>query len=279
MHTSFSFLCALVVVVVPLAAQQSSRPTPVTSDSWMVTGAKIPGVFSGSDLNLPAGAQLVRSVTTDSLTLSFVSKPVIGENPDAWPVLEIGDAALVFHRADSVGKLALVVGENPSIELPGSFPLDGTGRSNVAVQVTVVRKGANLSVIFADQIMQFPIKLTSGFASEVVFSAGVSAAWPLEDVELSAGSSDLTDVNQTDGKKSPGQPGTTASNFGKSLGGRATLFDQSSDKTSEDTDRNLAPEVAAATGNSLALEIFTPPAFRFGKAESARSATAKSQNR
>jgi len=240
--------------------------TPQTLGGWNITGTDAATLSQQSPLTLPAGTQLARAFASGELALKVSTAPAIGQNPEDWPVLEFGSAALVFSRATAEGQLVLVLGDEPPLELPFTFPLNPGGQSAETLEVVLRRTGSTISLTVAGQTLVFPSAMAAGDPTGVVISSGSAEPWAFRLVELTTGEgrSLVPEGAGPRGERTGGRK-IVAGGMGAAPGAddwttdRVPVPDKSAGQASS------APAAAAVT-----LEIFTPPSIRYGRPDSAR---------
>lgn len=278
---TLSFLFALslsLATALSLEARQSLALTPRTLAGWNLTGADARELAQQSELALPAGAQIARTFAAGNLTLEVSSLPAIGQKPGDWPVLELGSAALVFSRHASTGKLVLVLGEDAPLELPFRFPLDAEGRSLGPVGVVLAREGASINLTVAGQTLRLPTDAVATDPTPVVISSGSSQPWSLPLVELTGGANGAPPADASPGAASSANPdaprAAPSGGMGAALGLPADIAAPA--PRIADTDRlRLEGLRAPAAASDGSLEVFTPPAVRYGRANDARRSVAR----
>ncbi len=269
MRTTISVLSFLALAL-GLRAQQTIAVTPQTLAGWTVSGADPQALSQQTGLSLPAGAQLARSFMVSGLNLKVTTKAAIGQNAGDWPVLEISDAALVFARNGSAGKLVLVLGDNAPLDLPYNFALDANGLGVEPVTVSFSRQGAVVSVGMSGQTLQFPAGPAAGSGMEVVASAGTSEAWAFQTLEVTVAAPMVADNT---GGQSAGTSGTKAAASDLLAKGRSATSGAGTSALANTSASASGPAVApGASSSRVTLEIFTPPAVRHGRAAAIRAA-------
>lgn len=258
-------------------AQQTILVTPQSLAGWTVTGADRQAMAAQPALVLPAGAQLARAFPGPTLALKVSTRPQFGLTPADWPVLEIGNAALVFMREGGTGKLALVLGTETPVELPGSYALDADGRSVEPLAVTFAREGAVVKVEAAGRKLSLPVAPAPEPGLEAVASAGAGNGWSLDRLEVATPTAEaVTAAAAVD--TSAGAPAGSAGGTVDRKSGAANpkTEDGPSGTAAAPGPTGAPPAAAAATGKAGAgtLEIFTPASVRHGRADTVRNAVA-----
>lgn len=274
MRTTTSFLGLTLLLVAPLSAQQSILLTPQTLAGWNITGTDAAKLSQQAELALPAGAQLARTFAYGDLALKVSTAPTIGQNPEDWPVLELGSAALVFSRTHSVGKWVLVLGDEAPLELPFTFPLDAAGQTGEALEVVLQRAGSTISLAVAGQTIAIPSAMAAGDPTSVVISSGSAHPWDFKSVQLTTGTNGSLNLESADAgqsrEKTDKVPAVPAGGMGAALG-----VGESASNYESATDDPADKSVSAPAGASVTLEIFTPPSVRYGRADAVRRTAAR----
>lgn len=240
---------------------------------WSVLGADKDKLTQAETLSLPAGAQLYRTVASGHITLNIESSPVFGLVAADLPVLELGDAALVFLRDGETGKLVIVLSDNPALTLPYVIALTGDGRSQEPLSLTLSRAGATVTVSTRGQTLQFPAGY-SARPQEVVLSAGAGQAWPIQGLALTlATSQDTNNAGSGDGGSSSMKVDQVRQQATKPTGVASATSGEASGTLA--TADGTATAVAKAPSRPGTLEIFTPPSVRLGRAAEVRATAMK----
>lgn len=272
MRSFVSFLGFFSLVLALHAGPTTFSATPSTLAGWSVAGAELSAVLGQTELTLPANAQLLRSCRATEVSLQLSTQSVLDGKAESWPVLELGDAALVFVRSGGNGRLVLVLGEQAPRDLPITFALDDKGRSIDALSVGFARSGDVVSVSASGQILKFPAGLISADQSlPIIVSAGAEVPWGFQRLALTVVSVDPV-VAPTAAIVSPSPaPAPANGNFHASApppwGGRFT-----SSASARRMVAPLAATPAAGEAGRRVLEIYTPPAVRQSRAELVRAA-------
>lgn len=175
-----------VVLMAGLASLLQAQPTVSPDDmaAWSVIGAdKEELMRPDGNLDLTANAQMYRSINGSRVTVQIDSNPVYGTTTIDLPVLELGDAALAFVRSESAGKLMLILGNNPALQLPFEIALDADHRSEQPLGITLSRLGDTVAVSLLGQTLQFPGG-PSVNAQEIVLSAGATQSWAIQKLSI-----------------------------------------------------------------------------------------------
>jgi hypothetical protein len=264
-------LFGLLAFSLGVQAQQTIVVTPQTLIGWTVTGADPQALSQQRVLGLPAGAQLARSFRTTALEIKVTAPPFVGTSADDWPVLEIGDAALLFARGGSTGNLLLVLGDKAPVELPFTFSLDAAGRSVVPLTVIFSRQGAAVHVGLADQTLEFSAGPAANSGLEVVASAGRADAWELQNLVVTVAAplvSGSTDGQSADASRTEATPSNLLTQARPDSSG----IDPLAKVTAPAGGPVAAGPASGASTRPATLEIFTPPAVRRGRADAIRAA-------
>lgn len=256
-----------------LLAQQTLSVTPQTLAGWTLVGAEAANLAGQSSLTLPAGAQLARRFSNDDFSLQLKTRPVVGSSEADWPVLELGKVALVFGRNGPTGRLTLVLGSNAPQPLPFEFALDAEDRSKASLLVTLARDGSAVSVQFSGRTLQFPVNRDASGPLEFVASAGASHAWTIENLTVTgivaepiapavAGSDSLDGASVIDELPRSRAITEELARADTRAAATASQLDVAAAKGSPPANANAA--------SKSTLEVFTPPAFRRGRADALR---------
>lgn len=249
-----------------------AAPHAQASDGSLVAGwrqlgdVQTPGGSSG--IVLGANAQLGHDMAGGVVNLRLLSQPVFCFASEDWPVIEIGSVALLLARDSDVGRLVLVVADNDPIVLGGSIRLAADGRSEEPFSLQMMRQGDQVTVKWGDEEAQFTAPADPIGATEVVLSAGQTQAWCIARLEIGDQTSVLPASGSLEGadkdKEAPiAATGTIRLKF---LSGRSSgSVGESAARSTAPADTKNAVETAAPS-----LEVFTPPAVRFGRADALR---------
>lgn len=199
-----STLIALALVL-GAASVQAAQTLKVSSDAlagWILTGADLDAMSRFPSLALPSGAQLARSFQARGLGINLAARPVFGDAPEEWPVVQIGTNAIAFIRSGDRGALVLLIGTQSPIALPFSFALDEQGRMPDDLQLAFVVNDDTVGVSAQDQMATYPIGVAEGSAIEVALAAGRNYDLPVSSLEIVvlAPTADTDDPTARDGK-------------------------------------------------------------------------------
>lgn len=178
------FSCLFAVSLLPLAVQQASATTEWQSTGTVTVSAAAPTVV------LSAGAQLTQSNTTGEVSVRIVSRPYFSLEPSGWQSLEVGPASLTFVRDEAAGAMVLL-GDRP-LSLPFGIQLDSEGRSITPLDL-VLRYSVSQSeaaLLIENQTITLQATATPGAALEIALTAGATASWTIDLVEVQAFPSD-----------------------------------------------------------------------------------------
>jgi hypothetical protein len=275
MRTFCTFFGLSFLAAFSLHAQQPVVLTPQTLAGWNITGTDAQTLSSQNELTLPAGTQLARNFASGNLSLRVSTFPMIGQSPEDWPVLELGSAALIFSRDASTGRLVLVLGEGAPVELPFTFPLNAEGRSVGPIAVVLERRDSSIDLTVSGQTLQFAADFTAKDPTQVVISSGSTQPWAFQSMELTIGAKGLA----TPDNFQAGSPqAKTDDARALPVGGMGAAL-----RTENRLGQDLAgphgqpgKSVPVRGGASGSLEIFTPPAVRYGRVDAARLTVARS---
>lgn len=247
--------------------------------AWSVMGADKAALSAADALVLPAGAQLYRTIPPTTVTLRLESQPVFGQTATDLAVLELGDVAVAFLRERNMGKLVLVLGNNPAFPLPCEIALDASGRSADRLQLTVSREGATVAVTAQGRIWQFPAGYSAG-PQDVVISAG-TGGWPIQDLALVVVATPDSAPGATKGIEANPARGQ-ADQVRQRIEGELTAGESSDTNMREGDARaglpaTVQPETPASTRPTL--ELFTPPSVRPGRAAAVRAMVIQSRQK
>jgi hypothetical protein len=255
-----------------LALPAAEKVIPVTPQSvfaWSVTG-EAPLTSSGT-LILPAGTQLARKFESPSITVAFSGPVRFGRSPAETPVIEIGNAALVFMQLEGTGALVFVPESGEPSVVPVELPLDENGRAAVK-SVSFTRSAENATVVVGETRYAYAAGPAVGPA-EVVVTAG-DAAWSFADLQVAILAPDEAATGADENKEGSGadetsssaaaEPGDHGDSSAAIGAGAVVVFTGAVGKPEAKADE---AEVSPTT-----LEVFTPPSVRHGNADAARSA-------
>lgn len=286
MRSFYLLSCLLVSALGVHAGQQSFLVTPYSLAGWSLVGAELPDVLGRREFSLPADAQLQRSLLEKQVALQTDSRPAIGEAAGDWPVLELGDTALVFSRSGATGRLLLVLGEQAPRELPIVFALDAEGRSVDLLAIGFARHGNAITVSAPGQVLHFTAKPTVADQSMgIVVSAGATLPWRFRRLEVTTILEDTGAAGKPAAAVSPALPPAVLRNYHASMPPPGTGFTSSSAIPPS----ALGAAAGAADGKSVGqakasgraiLEIYSPSSDRHGRSRAVRAAaaSAKAQN-
>lgn len=269
MRTIFSALTLLALSLEMSAQQSVINLTPGTLAGWTVIGVEPKALTESSELSLPAGAQLGHPFSSPEVVLKITSMPVVGVDAHDWPVLEIGNSALVFSRTDAVGKLTLVLDDNMPIELPFSYSLDEAGRSIEMLTVGFSRQGKRAGVSFAGQTSYYPAE-TPGTSFDVVASAGLTVSWDFKSFEVVFGAA-VSDANSTKNAKSDSKTKNGKSDKSDQPGKPYVVTSESPMIVASEQYTGVKLNEAGPASAQGFLELYTPPAHRFGRVNVVRA--------
>jgi hypothetical protein len=264
------FITGMLAGLVALpAAEKVISVTPESVLSWSVAGEAPLG--SSGTLVLPAGTQLVRKFESPAITVAFSGLVRFGSTPDETPVIEIGDAALVFMQVEGTGALVLVPESGEPTVVPVELALDGNGRADVK-SVAFTRSGENATVAVGQARYDYAVGARAD-ATEVVVTAG-DAAWSFEDLkvaiqaaeEIANGANENGAGSEVDDASSSSASGDSSriATSSETGAGAGTIFVGSVGRPEAKADE---AEVSHTT-----LEVFTPPSLRHGNPDAVRSA-------
>ena len=269
------------VISLASALQMSGQTTEVTPNAlggWTVTGADQSALQANPSLTLPAGSQLSRVFQAGDLSVDAVTQPVLGTATQDWPMLEVGPAALVFARKGASGQLILALAADVPVALPFTIALDAEGRSTEPVAVSMTLTGGVLTVSSGGQSWQFPTEPGAPATQEVVASAGAEHAWVFDKLRVSGAALSVVDsggAGAGSGVKPP--PSEDSGSMGSrqdAAASRRVFLAGGFGATA-----SAPPKTPAAQTNPpKALEVFTPPSVRQGRADAVRANLSQSQN-
>lgn len=177
-------MLASLIVINKLTAQEEL--TAKTLGSWTaIDGVPVADVGAGT-ITLPAGTQLYRTLPDTPIQLHLVSRPVFNAIPADWATLEVGPASLTFVRDANGGGMVLLADE--PLALPFALPLDEKNRAKIPLALTLTYDPMEGIAVLTIEGVDFDIgaKAPSG-PIDVAMSAGKSADWTLDKVELLSG--------------------------------------------------------------------------------------------
>jgi hypothetical protein len=257
------------------AGEQIEPVTPASLAGWSFTGSDSAPNPGDEHLSLPPNAQLARSFVTTELAVKLVTRPVFSAEPANWPILEIGQSALIFRRKGNDGELALAWDENAPVSLPFTIELDDDGHSAEPLTLLFTRRGA-VTVRLNGQSLTVPAAPLSGAPVQVVISAGASDPWTLESMAVVL----TTAENPPDAPVIPAEPGASAGPEALLARRRlvaAGLIPEFSFTLPSDLTAPSEPPGMAEKRAPNALEVFTPPSVRQGRADVIRAEAAGKQ--
>lgn len=273
-----SLFTLLSVTAPQVALAGDSFPlTPQTVKSWIIAGADQAKLTEAPLMVLPAGAQAARRFQGKEIVVNLDAGVVFDTDPANWPVLEIGSAALAFVRNGETGGLSLVLGDSAPITLPYVFKLDPNGLSIDPVHLTFALSDGIAAVSTQQKTLVFPIGFAVGEQSEVVVSAG--------------GGSDLALINFSVMLDSNEEPGSNTSTSGTHDNPSTTGSGNSAGSSASGLNSIAVPVVSPGTGGTakpadvvtptparkVGLVVFSPSAYRLGRADSIRAAAASAK--
>ena len=257
-------------------AEQLLTVTPQTLAGWTISGADRNAVAAREALVLPGNAQLSRVVPSGAVILRLVSRRVFSEEPAQWPVIGAGSAALALVQMEGRGRFMLVLNESNVKELPWSVSLDEKGVTVDLVLAYDPLSGVGL-IVFQDKVQEFEVPLSTR-PVELWLSAGQTAAWPQDLMQVMLLTADPADPSGADAK-----PVTTAHPSPADRLQAAAGILRARDAAAGDL--SPAPTGSATMDKSSTvptLEIFTPPSVRRTKVkiiEAVRAAVERSQGK
>jgi hypothetical protein len=273
MNTSRHILGGLfLATATSLSLYASPEPDPLVG--WSLYGAEKSTLTTTDGLNLPSGAQLYRPVESSNVLVRLVSTPIFAATADDLPVLEVGPAALVFLRRESVGRLILALESSAPLDLPFEFALDENGRSKEPLAITLGWQGSTVVVEVHLQTMHFPAGSSLG-SREIMVSAGVGAAWPINTLEVEvvpAVGTELSDLEFYSAVK-PSDQFSTSQRAQNNYLGEPILVGAEAKADSLLAEATSSAGMAGPVRQlSRGLELYTTNAVRLGRAAQVRAA-------
>ena len=250
------------VLATALTAQTADlviNVTPQNLVGWTVAGADRGALTSANQLVLPAGAQMSQTFSGGTVILHLVSRQAFSDQPNNWPIIGLGSAAVALIRKDGQGKLVLVVNETTATNLPWTVPLD-PNNSQDQVELTLAYdppSGVGL-ISYEDQVVPFNLS-PSTKPAEVWLSAGANSNWPLDVLQVVVLGAN-PDTASTAG--SLGTSNTSATTPTTVAGLQATLDKLRSTGGVTGATGQTAASKANSVGTDSRLEVYTPPSVR-----------------
>jgi hypothetical protein len=272
-------LSFLAVANLATAGQQAIWVRPDSMAEWKVSGTEIDSASDRLKLSLPSGTQIARSFRVQELGIELTTQPKFAADPVDWQILEIGSSALIFRRNGSDGEVALALGDSDPASLPIAIKLGDDGHSAEPLTVFFSRGGA-ITLTINKQTVNVPAAPLKGPLVEVVASAGASEPWTMEEVRVVLTTPDPL-ADDTD--KTSETAASRGGNLAPGLFASSDPFDQFGGRDKEkaagisEAQRKLAESANAARRS--ALEVFTPPSARPGRADAIRATAAQHQPR
>lgn len=258
------------------ASGQSTAVTPPPQGwAWTPSNASSASPLEGAALAIPANAQLARSFPSGDIAISVTTRPVFGATSQDWPVLELGDAAVVLSRVGDTGNLTVVIGNSEPVTIPLGLPIDGENRLASPLALSLAHLGSELVVQAGEKTWSFPVAASS--TQTVVLSAGMSDTWELDTVSVIE---PLRDIGNPEGQSGNAAESTSTTVAtvpdakGSSGSGSVRATADASSPSRSATPPTASTVADLATGAST-LEIFTPASVRFGRADALRAALAQ----
>lgn len=163
----------------PVFAQQLRLPG---LEEWTLFGGKIEELAESGQL--PAGAQLLRTFPTGSVLFTMKSNPQPGENPETWPVIEIGPVAVVVSQRGEALGVALVDASGYFERLDQVFRPAGEISATSSLEIQAVFTEGMLAIATNGVVRVFAFP-QSGFQPHgLTVSAGDSIPWLIEALEV-----------------------------------------------------------------------------------------------
>jgi hypothetical protein len=173
----FGFSLLLALAVAPLAAQPATA-TATAAAGWSFTGpSPLDGPAAGA-VTLPAGAELLRTVTGDLVSLRLLSQPFFSPQSSGSPSLEIGPVGLSFFRNADGGAMVLL--GDQTLQLPAKVVLGTDGRSRHPLDLTLWfdRGHQTGSLAVADTTYTVAATAPAG-PINIAVAAGGEMPWPI----------------------------------------------------------------------------------------------------
>lgn len=260
MRTLLPALALTLGLTTPFAfsAELTLPLTPDTLEHWTLDGAA-PEELKGEPLTLPAGAQVSRLFTTDTLAVRLTSSPVFARDPADWPVLELGSAALVFARDEGTGYLALALGAEKVVLHPHTIFLNDEGQAKEPITATLRWQGQTVSLETNGQRIDLtaPAQTSLGIAA----SSGHNQAWSLD---LLAVTLHVSDEDLPEALRNSGDHEAAARAVGAVATSRSTTNPDDAFPSSEAATRSTRAEPPPGY---RPLEVYTPPSVRTQRTE------------
>jgi hypothetical protein len=265
------FMMGLLAGAVALAAaDRAVSVTPQNVFAWSIDGDT--PLNRGGTLILPPGTQLARRFESPQVTVAFSGPVRFGRLPGESPVVEIGDAALVFVEREGSGALVLVPGAGEAIVLPVAVALDEHGAGDPK-WIAFTRSGGNATIVVNETRFDLAVAENGAASAEVILTAG-DTAWALPSLTVTIQTPEAAVAAPDAAGQGNGQDharsSTDSSDAERAGAGSAPGIGAVAVSAGSAGKPPVRVE-EAATGSST-LEVFTPPAIRRGNAEGARSA-------
>lgn len=257
------------------AGEQLIMVTPQSPAPWSGPGAPSGSTSGQTRFTLSAGGQIARTFPARILSVHLTTQPVFGVESDEWPVLELGSTSLVFVREDSIGRLVIVMGEAIPVALPFDIPLDPTGRSIEELTILLEQMEDSMLIVMSNQSKRQPLVTSIKVPLSIVASAGASSEWEFDQLAVAVSTPDIDTSSNTQTTNKITDWSSSGSNFAH----RAQTTIQLGNTTGHLPAPYDLKKAASGAGNhgSTALEVFTPPSVRHGRADGVRAALANSK--
>jgi len=237
--------------------------------SWTLHSEGRATDLAGPSITLPPGGELVRLAPAGAFGLSIESRPAIAAAPASWPVVMIGEVAVIVFASGGSAAVGVFDGGEMVHVFDAPLKFDAAGRLADPLRLTVERRGDRLEVGAGGEKTQLePVRLATG--DDIVLSAGSGAPWELDAVTFRSGPLE-TGGSAGAGAATPGRNSSATSSGAGSAGPGAGSADPAA-AASPGANGTSAGERGrgSAAPAAATLEVFTPPAVRKARADAVR---------
>jgi hypothetical protein len=258
------------------AATTLFRVLPGDFADWSVSTLSGKPLADNPSLAIPAETQVSRKFGLRALVLRSVSQPVFSATAANWPILEVGEVALVVARTADVGRLVLVLGDKTVVSLAEDIPLESDGSARLEVILGYDPVSSTAVVSWGDQTKSFVCPRSSQASIEVNLTAGSEDAWPQSALDI------LVLDPEADTPTIAAGGARTGTNDPSRLSAAIDRLKSSSDGSAGQALASIGaitrPDNSAGVAvKATPLEIFTPPSVRQARANALRAAAAQIQ--
>ncbi len=181
MNTFSRHLLFAAFIASGVAASAGETLTAATLAAWQVHGKDAPAI-SNQSVTLPAGTDISRSFSDDSVQVHLVSRPFFGTKAADVPALEIGPVSLSFLRDKNGGALILL--GDQTVALPQAIALDAEGRSTRQLDLTLAFDGPKHEAVLSLDNAAYRVTGTASKKVMVALSAGNESGWVLDSMDV-----------------------------------------------------------------------------------------------